>query len=168
MTLMASREQSVVISLGELHVTNDPDTLLVCYGIGSCVAFAAFDPVAKVAGMAHFVLPDSTSGNRPKTLERFVDAGIPIMLTRLQTLGATPARTVFRMAGGAHMAVAKGFEARLNIGERNVEAARATMKALGLRLRGEDVGGTHGRTVRLLSGSGALTISTVGGSSYEL
>jgi chemotaxis protein CheD len=168
MTSVVNREQSVVISLGELHVTKDPDTLLVCYGIGSCIAFAAFDPMTKIAGMAHFVLPDSKSTSRPKTLERFVDAGIPVMLDQMQAVGAVRSRTIFKIAGGAHMAVAKGFESRLNIGERNIEAARETMKSLGLRLRGEDVGGTHGRTVRLFAGTGALTISTVGGSSYEL
>ena len=162
------QEQAVVISLGEMRVTDDPGALLVCFGIGSCIAFSAVDPVSKVSGMAHFVLPDSTQGNGSKNLERFVDAGIPIMLERLADAGAVRSRTIYKMAGGAHMVMARGFESRLNIGERNIESTRATMASLSLRFRSEDVGGTHGRTVRLTVATGKVMVSTVGGSSYEL
>ncbi len=162
------QEQAVVISLGEMRVTDDPGALLVCFGIGSCIAFSAVDSVSKVCGMAHFVLPDSTQGAGGKSAERFVDAGIPIMLEKLADAGAVRSRTIFKMAGGAHMVMARGFERRLNIGERNIESARATMAALGLRFRSEDVGGTHGRTVRLSIARGNVMVSTVGGASYEL
>jgi chemotaxis protein CheD len=162
------QEQAIVVSLGELHVTDDPTALLVCFGIGSCIAFTAVDPVSKISGMAHFVLPDSTQGNGSRNPERFVDAGIPVMLQRMEKAGAIRSRTVFKMAGGAHMVLAKGFESRINIGERNIESARATAAAHGLRLRSEDVGGSHGRTVRLTVGNGKVTVSTVGGASYEL
>jgi chemotaxis protein CheD len=160
--------QAVVISLGEMHVTRDPSAQMVCFGIGSCIAFTAFDPVNKIGGMAHFVLPDSTQSSGGTNRVRFVDAGIPILLDDLTKAGALRSRLVFKIAGGAHMVVAKGFESRLNIGQRNIEAARATMAALGLRLRSEDVGGTHGRTVRMAAATGDVTVSTVGGASYEL
>ncbi len=162
------QDMAIVVSLGEMHLTDDPAALLVCFGIGSCVAFSAFDPVSRIAGMAHFVLPDSTAGAEVKTPERFVDAGIPLMLERLEAAGAARSRTIFKMAGGAHMVLARGFESKLNIGERNVESARATLTALGLRVRGEDVGGTHGRTVRMFAATGKVMVSTVGGASYEL
>lgn len=163
-----TQEQAVVISLGEMHITDHPGALLVCFGIGSCIAFSAVDPVSKVCGMAHFVLPDSTQASGGKSLMRFVDAGIPLMLERLEGAGAVLSRTIFKMAGGAHMVMARGFESRLNIGERNIESAKATMAALGLRFRSEDVGGTHGRTVRLNVAAGKVMVSTVGGASYEL
>ena len=161
-------ERAVVIGLGEMHVTRDPAALLVCFGIGSCLAFSAFDAASKVAGMAHFVLPDSAGGIRARTPERFVDAGIPLLLQRLEAAGAERGRTIFRMAGGAHMVLARGFESKLNIGARNIATARATLAELRLRVRGEDVGGQHGRTVRMFAATGRVTVSTVGGVSYEL
>ncbi len=160
--------QAVVISLGEMHVTGDPSSQMVCFGIGSCIAFTAFDPVSKVSGMAHFVLPDSKQSSGGTNQVRFVDTGIPILLDGLAQAGAMRSRLVFKIAGGAHMVVARGFESRLNIGQRNIEAARATMDALGLRLRSEDVGGAHGRTIRMTAATGSVTVSTVGGASYEL
>jgi chemotaxis protein CheD len=163
-------EQAVVIGLGEMRVTDDPGVVLVCYGIGSCIAFTAFDPVSRVSGMAHFVLPDSAQGNSTAARNpvRFVDSGIHEMLGQLEAAGALRSRTVFKMAGGAHMVVAPGFASKLNIGERNVESVRATTGSAGIRVRGEDVGGAHGRTVRVFAATGKVTVSTVGGSSYEL
>ena len=69
---------------------------------------------------------------------------------------------------GAHMTIARGFEAKLNIGERNIEATKAKAVEVGIRFRGEDVGGAHGRTVRLSAATGKVTISNVGGATYEL
>jgi chemotaxis protein CheD len=160
--------QAVVISLGEMRVTGEPSSQLVCFGIGSCIAFTAFDPVNKLSGMAHFVLPDSTQSNGGTNRVRFVDTGIPLLLDSLVSAGALRSRLVFKIAGGAHMVVARGFESRLNIGQRNIEAARDVMSSLGLRVKSEDVGGTHGRTVRMAAGTGHVTVSTVGGASYEL
>jgi chemotaxis protein CheD len=163
-----AQEQSITISLGEMHVSDDPSALLVCFGIGSCIAFTGYDPGTRISGMAHFVLPDSTAGNKGRVPERFVDLGIPLMVDRMERKGALKSRITFKIAGGAHMVVAKGFESKLNIGERNIEAAKAQMAALALRIRGEDVGGTHGRTVRMWVRSGKVTVTTVGGPSYEL
>jgi chemotaxis protein CheD len=89
------QEQSVVIGLGEYHVTKDPDTTLVCYGIGSCIAFAAHDPASGVVGMAHFVLPDSTATTREVNPARFCDTGVPLMLRELERAGADLKKTSF-------------------------------------------------------------------------
>jgi chemotaxis protein CheD len=47
------------LSLGEWAVTDGRDGVLTCLGLGSCVAFIAYDPVARVGGVAHMVLTDS-------------------------------------------------------------------------------------------------------------
>lgn len=167
---VGEEQATVVIGLGEMHVTDAPNIVLVCYGIGSCIAFTAFDPVSRVTGMAHFVLPDSTQGNgvAARNPVRFVDTGVRQMLGALEAAGALKSRTIFKMAGGARMVVAAGLASKLNIGERNVESARVATASTGIRLRGEDVGGTHGRTVRVFAATGKVAVSTVGGASYEL
>lgn len=168
MTQGVGQERATVISLGEYRITRDRDEVLVCYGIGSCVAFMAYDAAAGVRGMAHFVLPDSAQSARITSEARFVDTGVAMMLRELTAAGALLERTTFKIAGGAHMTIAKGFESKLNIGERNVEAARQAMKDAGLAFTAEDTGGTHGRTVRLLAGDGRVTVSTVGGQTHDL
>lgn len=157
------------VGLGELHVSKDLGDELVCFGLGSCVAIAAFDPLVRVGGMAHLVLPDSTEGRLVNDEARFVDTGIPRLIERLEAAGASRRRLNIKISGGAHvLAVAQGFEKRWNMGERNVEAARAVLSGLRLPIVAEDVGGARGRTVRLTLGTGVVSVSMIGAETFEL
>ena len=40
----------VVVGLGEIQISDNPDLTLTCYGIGSCIAMTAYDPVAMIWG----------------------------------------------------------------------------------------------------------------------
>ena len=47
------------VGMGEFLVTKDPASRLSSCSIGSCLAVTAHDPKAGVAGMIHFILPNS-------------------------------------------------------------------------------------------------------------
>lgn len=162
MTTASATAKTVVVGLGEWSVSNDRDTTLVCQGLGSCVALCAYDPVARVGGMAHCVLPHSAEGRNTGASAKFVDAGIPILLAEMERLGASRSRMILKLVGGARMITVPGVTAALNIGDRNIESAHATLAALGLRLAAEDTGGSRGRTVRLHVGTGQLVVSAAG------
>lgn len=149
-------EHETTLSLGEWAVSADPTSVLACLGLGSCVAFVAYDAAKHIGGMAHMVLPDSTMG-RPSELApaKFVDLAIPIVVERVLQLGAQHRNLQVHLLGGSCML--KGQGGMLNIGERNIQAARSLCQKLGLRITSEDVGGNHGRTVRLHVGTGELT-----------
>ncbi len=58
MTLSSVKnEEMVVVGLGEMQVSNDPNMALACLGLGSCIGISAYDPVARVGAMVHVVLP---------------------------------------------------------------------------------------------------------------
>ena len=50
---------NVVIGVSDMKVSNDPEVLLVTYSLGSCIGIAIHEPVAKVGGILHFMLPES-------------------------------------------------------------------------------------------------------------
>lgn len=162
MTTASATAKTVVIGLGEWSASNDTDTTLVCLGLGSCVALCAYDPVARVGGMAHCVLPRSAEGRNTGAGAKFVDTGIPLLLTEMERLGASRSRMTLKLVGGAKMITAPGVTAALNIGDRNVESAYATLARFGLRLAAEDTGGSRGRTVRLHVATGELVVSAAG------
>ena len=54
----------VVIGVADCHVTGDPSNVLVTYALGSCVGVSIYDPVARMGGLLHFMLPDSAAGTR--------------------------------------------------------------------------------------------------------
>ncbi|MCH8815349.1 MAG: chemotaxis protein CheD [Chloroflexi bacterium] len=155
------------IGLGRFIVTNDPNDELVCLGIGSCVALCIYDPGKGVAGMAHLVLPDSSEGRGTGRGAKFVDTGIPLLVAEMEALGGSRTRMVVKMAGGAHMiVVAQGNGS--SVGDRNVTAARQSVVALGLAISAEEVGGSRGRTVRILADSGRVLVASAGAEPREL
>lgn len=160
-------DNSIAVGLGEVKVSGNPVEILVAYGLGSCVAVAMYDPVARVAGLLHAVLPYDLNGSE-RLSAKYVDSGIATLLRKLAEAGANRQRLIVRLAGGANMLVAPGFNSSLNIGERNVAAARATLAAHQLKIKAEDVGGHAGRTVRLFVADGRMTVRVLGSQEKEL
>ncbi len=157
-------EQAVILSLVEWHVTDDADAVLVCLGLGSCIALTLYDSVAKVAAMAHMVLPDSTAGRASPGTAKFVDEAIPMLLDELHEAGANKRRLVATMTGGACMLASTFADGPEQVGPRNVAATKQTLEDAGIKISEEETGGTLGRTVRLYVGTGEIETSTAGSS----
>jgi chemotaxis protein CheD len=164
----SSQRKVIQVGLGELHVTDDADAVLVVRGLGSCVAVCAHDPIRTVGGLLHTVLPHGSRGESAGWRAKFIDEGIPLLVQRMEELGAAKWRTIIKIVGGAKLFATSGVSGTASVGEQNAEAARSVLAGLGLRLRGEDTGGGKGRTVRLHVRSGRLVVSTIGGGSHEL
>lgn len=160
MALDVVTSERIMLSLGEWAVSDDPERELVCLGLGSCVAFCAYDPQKHIAGMAHMVLPDSDHGKRSGAEAKFVDLAVPLVLREMEQLGALRSRLVIHLAGGAQMLSGASFTDTMMIGQRNVEAAHAALDEHRLKIASEDTGGDAGRTVKLSVASGALDISS--------
>lgn len=154
----AAEARSLVVGVGDCQVSADPEAEIVTYALGSCIAVAIWDPVAKVAGLLHFMLPDSSvdrvSGGRDNPY-RYADTGTPMLFRTAYQHGAEKRRLVVRLAGGAAVVDDDGI---FNIGKRNYAALRKILWKAGVMVQGEDVGGSNSRTVRLEVGSGRFYI----------
>lgn len=158
----------VSVGMGEAFAAKDPTTVLVAYGLGSCVGICLYDPIAKVGGMAHVMLPDSREGKISGASAKFADQAVPLLIKEVLALGASKARLIVKIAGGAQMIVAPGFVDRFNIGERNVTAVSKMLEAHSLKLSSADTGGNMGRTVQLFVHTGQVLVRTAGKDSREL
>ncbi len=164
----AQRGKDLVLGLGELRAGRGDDTVLVSLGLGSCVALCAYDPVSKVGGMAHMVLPHSSEGRSDGRNPKFVDHAIPMLLEEMEQLGAIKSRMIVKITGGGQMISTQSRNGLLDIGARNVESTKAILADLGVSLQAAETGGSHGRTARLYLDSGKLLVSAVGGARREL
>jgi len=155
---------AIAVGLGEVAVTRAGSAEhLVAHGLGSCIALCLFDPVSKVAGLAHVVLPGSDPSDRPNG--RFAGSALPALLDALTAIGGTadPRRYQARLAGGAHV-LAIGGSRSPRIGAMNAEAVKAALTAAAVPLVAEDIGGGLGRTVWFdPSDGGLIRVRTVGG-----
>ena len=144
----ATAKNSIAIGLGEMKVLKDSDATLACLGLGSCVGVAAWDPVARVAAMAHVVLP-SSEGRRPDSGAKYADRAIPKLIQAVRDEGGLGSRLVIKIAGGAQMALSMANDPIFKIGEQNVAAVLEAINQEGLKVKAGEVGGNRGRTLRL-------------------
>jgi chemotaxis protein CheD len=163
---------SLAVGLGEIKISNNPQDVLVAYGLGSCLGIGFHDPVMHISGLLHAILPSSPdNGHRSDSAGqpgKYVDSGIAALLSMMIKMGADRRRLIVRYAGGANMLTAPGFSQVMNIGSRNTDVAVATLSALTMKVCGHEVGGNIGRTVRFYVTDGRMTIRTVGNQEREI
>lgn len=136
--------RETVVGVGEFGVAAGRGTLTTA-GLGSCVAVALYAPDARVAALAHVLLPSSQMGRASERPAKFADIAVPLLVRELRRHGAT-GPLVAKIAGGARM-FGTLLSSGVNMGERNVEAVRRALTAAHVTIAAEDVGGEHGRSV---------------------
>lgn len=154
--------QQVIVGVADCRVSKEPESSLITYALGSCIAVAIHDPVTQVGGMLHFMLPESSldPGKAEKNPYLFADTGIPLLFRQAYSHGADKSRLVVCVAGGAQVIDDGGL---FNIGKRNCLAVRKVLWRNGVMIRSEAVGGSESRTVRLEVGSGRFLLRTACG-----
>lgn len=137
------------------------DDVLVTVGLGSCVAIVLYDAEARMGGLAHILLPSPALARPDGNPAKFPQSAVPRLLELMAAEGARRERITGRLAGGASMFAALTPPGTVQMGERNLVAARQALNAHGVPLVGEAVGGDFGRTVRLWVCDGRVEVSTV-------
>ncbi|HEV7364854.1 MAG TPA: chemotaxis protein CheD [Gemmatimonadales bacterium] len=155
---MSGRE--VVVRVADLR-TGRAEDVLVTVGLGSCVAIVLHDAEAKVGGLAHVLLPSPALARPDSNPAKFPQSAVPRLLELMVADGARPERITGRLAGGASMFASLAPPGTIQMGERNLVAARQALSKHGVRLVGEAVGGDFGRTVRLRVRDGRVEVRTV-------
>ncbi len=151
----------IKVGIADLNVCKAPD-MITTIGLGSCIGIALYDPVTKIGGLVHIMLPDSTQIKNNTIAAKFADTGIEELVHRMISAGASKTRIVAKIAGGAKMFEINSSSELGSVGDRNAEASRAKLKQLGIRLLAEDVGKNFGRTVELYCETGDFHIKSVG------
>jgi chemotaxis protein CheD len=153
---------TVVVGVADCQVSGDPSCVLVTYALGSCIAVSIYDPVSRVGGLLHFMLPAAPpdaaqSGKNPYM---FADSGIPMMFHEAYEKGAQKRRLRVRVAGGAQIMDEHGV---FNIGQRNCVAMKKIFWKAGVIVHAEETGGKVARTMRFELASGRIFLRSPDG-----
>ncbi|EAX48640.1 CheD, stimulates methylation of MCP proteins [Thermosinus carboxydivorans Nor1] len=157
----------IKVGMADYKVGKSPASL-ISYGLGSCVGVALYDPVIKVGGLAHIMLPDSKQARSAENPAKFADTALPLMLEEMLKLGVAKTRVVAKIAGGAQMFTFTNTTDIMRVGERNSEAVRAVLRKLDIPIVAEDTGGNYGRTVELKLDTGVFRVRTIDKGEKEL
>lgn len=154
-----------VVAVGDMKIGRDDDTI-VTHALGSCLGLMVYDPVAKVGGLLHAMLPLSKI-NPDKAKANpymFVDTGVPALFKALYGMGGQKTRMIIKAAGCGNPL---GKNEMFKIGERNYTVLKKLLWKNNILLEAEDVGGTASRTVYFDMATGQTVISS-GGKKTEL
>ncbi len=157
----------LAVGVGDCQVSADKNEVLVTYGLGSCIGLAIWDPVSRVGGLLHFMLPESSGDPQKAAANPFLyaDTGIPLLFKTAYRYGADKKRMVVRVAGGAQVLDGEGV---FNIGKRNYLSLKKIFWKAGVLIHAEEVGGSVSRTLRLEVDSGKLLVQEAGGEAREI
>lgn len=152
-------ENKAIIGIADMKFLQK-EGILTTYALGSCIGICLYDPVIKLGGLLHIMLPLNMEAGRKNPL-KYADTGMSEMIKQMTLKGAKTARLTAKLAGGAKMFEVNGGSLG-NIGQRNIESVHMQLKKHGIRLLKEDVGGLVARTLLFDVSNGMATIRSYG------
>ena len=157
---MSDGEQKIHVVQGEYHVTDD-DSVVLTTILGSCVTACIRDPIVKVGGMNHFLLPDGADGAMSRGLQYGVHA-MELLVNGILQRGGRRERLEAKLFGGARLALNLP-----DIGRRNADFANDFLRREGIAYCGGSLGGSSARRIQFWPCSGRARQSTVGDSAVR-
>ncbi|AJH01363.1 putative chemoreceptor glutamine deamidase CheD [Clostridium beijerinckii] len=157
----------VKVGIADLNLVLDPGTIMTI-GLGSCIGIALYDRTVKVAGLAHIMLPDSTQFKSSTNPMKFADLAIPLLIDKMEKQGCKKRNLVAKIAGGASMFNFSDKSIISDIGKRNSDAVKKSLKEESIPIIAEETGGNKGRTMILYASDGKVILKVVGLGIVEL
>ncbi len=122
--------------------------------LGSCVSVCLWDPVRRIGGINHYLLPFWNGEGLPTP--RYGNIAIDALLEKMLALGAARGSLQAKLFGGA--AMWENPNGLLAVGERNIELARSLLGQLHIPIVAADLGGDTGRKIIFDTASGAVLL----------
>ena len=111
--------------------------------LGSCIAVCLYDPLLKVGGMNHYMVPlwNGEGLESPK----YGNIAIDVLFEKMEQLGSKKKDMIAKVFGGASQ---YDYQNKiLNVGERNIQVAQTMLEKLRVRVVANSLGGTQGRKI---------------------
>ena len=145
---------AVKILPGQYHAARSGAITTV---LGSCVSTCLWDPVERIGGMNHFMLPgDTASAGSPWAASaRFGVYAMEVLINDMIRLGADRRRLVAKVFGGAQLLA--GFD-RLDVGAKNSEFVIEFLRVEGIRVLAKDLLDVCPRKVHFFVDSGKVQV----------
>jgi len=150
------RGNLITLIQGDNHVIREEGVVLATI-LGSCVSACLFDPLARIGGMNHFLLPDPGPGAiDPMSAKGYGVHAMELLINAMMQAGASRSRLRAHLYGGANMIERLG-----RIGSANAEFARGFLATEGIELVHEDLEGQQARRVQFIPTEGKARCSRI-------
>jgi len=146
----------ITVLQGQARVSDRDDDELTTI-LGSCVATCLFDPVARIGGLNHFLLPEPPDSHDPAEVDvHYCVYLMEILINDMLRKGASKAQLRAHLYGGANLRAGMA-----PIGTANAEFARAFLDRERIPLLREDLGGNQARRIEFRPATGKVRCRVV-------
>ena len=160
---VTASEGEVTLYIGGVHASREPVVIKTL--LGSCIAVCLHDPVSRVGGMNHFMLPFGADDHAANAA-RFGVHAMDRLIGAAMRAGGDRRRFVAKVFGGAHVLGRRGSQ--VSVPEQNIEFVRSFLETEGFPLLNADVGGEQPRQVHFHTDSGRAFVKRVTGAAAKL
>lgn len=143
---------------GEYYATGADEGITTV--LGSCISACIRDPVVRIGGMNHFMLPersphasDAWDATGVSAAARYGTDAMEHLINALLRAGARRDRLQVKLTGGGQI-----LERMTDVGRRNIAFVQRFVETEGLILLASDLGDRQPRKVLYLPGSGRLLV----------
>ncbi|WP_310889172.1 chemotaxis protein CheD [Gluconacetobacter diazotrophicus] len=151
---MTTASTLATVVQGEVMISDDPSVVLGTL-LGSCISICMYDPVARVGGMNHFLLPGGGEGH-DGTAMRFGVNSMEMLVNGVLKAGGNRTRLLCKAFGGAAVVPSLG-----RVGRENIRFALNYLSTEGITCVSQSLGGSQARRVRFWPISGRAQQSLV-------
>jgi chemotaxis protein CheD len=152
----------IYVNTGEVKF-GGTDVVLNSGAIGSCVVITAFDPVNRIGGMAHVMLPGISSIKNQLKSTRYAANAIDEMLSQFKIHGIRKENIEICLVGGANVLKRDND----SIGMDNLSSIMKLLCTEKIEIKAKSIGGFERRTVLFDIGNGSISY-TVGDSKQKI
>lgn len=147
-------ERRVHLIQGQHHVSDDPH-VVISTTLGSCIACCMFDPVKRVGGMNHFLLPHGESAAGPNAV-RYGAHAMELLINGLLRAGALKGDLVAKLFGGGRIS-----DYLADVGGENATFAEHYLRHEGITLLPGSVRGRGARKLQFWPATGRARKLTI-------
>ncbi len=146
------------IHIGGVEASRDPAVIKTV--LGSCVSACLWDPVTKIGGMNHFMLPHPTQVGSNDSPARFGVHAMDLLIGAIQRLGGDRRRLVAKLFGGGH--VLREQKSLNSVPQQNIAFIEKFVSQEGLEVVAQDLGGTNPRYLHFCTDTGKAFVKKLG------
>lgn len=147
----------VKIHIGQLHASREPVEIFTL--LGSCVSVCFYDPVTRIGGMNHILLPGKADLEHFDQSARYGINAMEILINRLQKEGAVKKNLRAKVFGGGH--ILRSVNESSSPGKRNLEFVFRFLEIENYPVISMDVGGSNARNILFRTDTGNVRLKRV-------
>lgn len=133
------------------------EPMLINTILGSCVAICLWDPILKIGGMNHYMLP--FWNGQGLASPKYGNIATEKLVQKMVQLGSNHRNLIAKVFGGGEVIDVKHNS--FNIGIRNIEIAFNSLNEFAIPVKAQSIGGKNGRKIQFNTLTGEVKMKFI-------